>query len=102
MRSPGMLRAAAATSRDESRPPLVKTPSGTSDINSRVTARSSVSCSSAEWSSVSLEGWLAAAPALQYERISMWPFSAMSNEAGGNLWIPSNIVYGAGTYPSAR
>ena len=99
MRSPppGMARAAAATSSDESRPPLVNTPRGTSDISSRCTARSSVSRSSAMWSRDNVDGRLAASAALQYGRISMRSPSAINNEAGGSLWMPSNIVCGAGT-----
>ena len=60
--------AAAATSSDESRPPLVKTPSGTSDISSRFTARSSASRSSVVSSRESRDGCAAAVAALSSSR----------------------------------
>src|SRR2546430_2254591 len=47
MRSPAMTRAAAAASSEESRPPLVNTPTGTSDMSSRSTDASSTSRRSA-------------------------------------------------------
>ena len=85
MRSPGVARDVAATRSDESSPPLVKMPNGTSDISSRFTARTSVSRSSAVLASDSVAGRLAASAALQYERIWVRPRSAMSRDAGGSL-----------------
>ena len=90
-----MARAAAATRNDESRPPLVKMPSGTSLISSRATAPTSTSRSCRADSRVF--GAEAAAAASQYGRTDTLPASATSTCPGGSLWMPSSIVCGAGT-----